>query len=344
MFGLHLNCTHMNQSPSIPRVVGWIALATLLIASSSLFGQATKPSSSGSASRRLIITQDAAGRELRRDTVAIDPREEAVRELTAASRSLAERARAQAEGLRGNAERLRRKADSLQANGDELSLQAERDLEFAHREIARTLREAERAMRDAERAASPSQNWVYDIERAVDRSYQDIDHSLRMTIPRPPRPPRSLRGQLGETYGPTRRIIIQGDAEVDVDEKDLSNDSVEVKQYTTRRKKGSGSSSRSYSYVMPAYPTPPMPPTRPIATIDVSSDNKKATVYFNLQGGEHTIRLTDANKKELFSSKISGRGRFERVVDLPSGTKKPLRLEVTRKDQGNDWNYVITED
>jgi hypothetical protein len=309
-----------------------------------LFAQASQPAP-GSASRRVIITQDDAGRELRRDTLAVDPREEAVRELAASSRNLAEKARAQADALRENAERLRRTADSLRANSDELSLDSARELDLAQREIERAHREAERAIREAEKPLNNSSNfWARDFERAFDRGYQNLENSFHMAVPRPPRAPRPLSGRSLEGLGPNSRIIIQDDAEVDVDEKDLSNDSVEVRQYTTRRKKGADSSARSYSYVMPAYPMPPIPPTRPIATIDVSNDNKKATVYINLQGGEHTIRLTDANGKELFSTKISGRGRFERVVDLPSGTKKPLRLEVNRKDQGNDWSYVITED
>ncbi len=324
----------MNTTLRPHRIVSMALIALLAGAQASAQTPAPKPAPRAKAelpARRVIIQLDAQGREIGRDTVTVDPNEEAQRRLAERARALSEEARELAEQAREQAQRQRERADSLREDVR---------IEIADAEIEHALRESMREMERASRA----------LEREIRGSVRVYpDRLIELDVPRPPRPARAPRAW---GNSPRKRIWIQAGPETDVDEKDLSNDSVEVRQYTIRRKKGASSQNfegwgeNGFTFV-PGAPIPPHAPNpRALASLDIVKGAKGdiATVRVKLEGGEHSITVTDASGKQLLEEKVTGSGRFERELKLPAGTKRPLTLDVKRTDGGSNYTVKIVED
>lgn len=330
-----MNTTHR------PHRIAIIALIALLAgAQASAQTPAPKPAPRAKAelpTRRVIIQLDAQGREIVRDTVTVDPNEEAQRRLAERARALSEEARELAEQAREQALRQRERADSLREDVR---------IEIADAEMEHALRESMREMERASRA----------LEREIRGNIRVYpDRLIELDVPRPPRPARAPRGW---GNSPRKRIWIQAGPETDVDEKDLSNDSVEVRQYTIRRKKGASGSGydvwgdEGYA-LMPPSPLAPLSPgplakldMSIVATLDITKGAKGdvATARVKLASGEHRITVTDASGKQLLEEKVTGAGRFEREIKLPAGTKRPLTLNVKQTNGSSSSSITVVED
>jgi hypothetical protein len=266
--------------------------------------------------------------------VQVDPNEEAARQVAADARRLAAEARRMAEASREQASLLRRRADSLRQNmraemDDENYSERQQEAQLAMR---RALQEAERATREAERSlrmqhfiqghSLPSLEWREQI-------WPDFEGSILQPA-RPPRPPHA-------PGSPRKRIWINAGPETEVEEKDLSTDSVEVRQYTLRRPKSGGQDGPigigdRYDRMHETITLNSGTRSKDMARLTLAPDGLSATVWVRLAGGTHEIRLSDANGKVIMEERAEGRGNFEREVKLPKGTAKPLKLRMERRE------------
>ncbi len=319
------------------------ALALVFSAPLTLSAQRDGAPPKAKAKTRVQITLDENGREIGRDTVKVDPREAEARALAEEARKLAEETRQQADAARARADVLRSRADSLRVNlREEPDAQLRAELSM---ELRRAMEESERALRELERS-----HRMRELMGAHGRTFDfRFPSEFRMEMPRieswemhtpdvngmhVPRAPRVPRAPMR----PGQRLWIHAGPETEVDEKDLSNDSTEIRQYTITRRKGQGADAFSFG---PHTWSPRVPN---VVKLRLEDNRKKAQIWIKLEGGQHVITLTDAAGKVLLTETVNGKGNFERDVKLPADARKPLTLEVKRTDGERTFNYKVTED